>query len=126
LKTLGHSRVGGNPEAYNYLKTLDSRFHWNDKIVHISTFYEFIILNNTMYRAFNIINIHKNNAFVSRSECIFCSARPARHRDGSGEAGGSAEQNVCVRLRGSAANFFPECIESDRTPKQTETTESRF
>jgi len=39
-----HFRVGGNPEAYNYLKTLDSRFHGNDTPdssgVHISTFYK--------------------------------------------------------------------------------------
>jgi len=40
-----HSRVGGNPEAHNYLKTLDSRFHGNDKIVYISTFYESINLD---------------------------------------------------------------------------------
>jgi len=37
-----HSRENGNPEAYNHLKTLDSRFHGNDKIVHILTFYEFV------------------------------------------------------------------------------------
>jgi len=40
--------------------------------------------------------------FLSRSDCIFCSARPARHRSRSGEAGGSAEQNVCCCLRLSA------------------------
>ncbi len=54
VKKICHSRVGGNPEAYNYLETLDSRsligvedkLHGNDNPdepgVHFSTFYEVI------------------------------------------------------------------------------------
>jgi hypothetical protein len=37
-----HSRAGGNPESIKILKRPDSRFHGNDGIARLQTFYEII------------------------------------------------------------------------------------